>query len=85
MHRQYSFLLILPLIFTLSLLFFLHYNKGTDNNKNQKAVNAVIGNKSFLHVFGKEPTEEIPEQVRIQNTFAVCGRNPEKSAGGSSF
>jgi len=66
MHRQYSFLLILPLIFTLSLLFFLHYNKGAENTKNQKAVNAVIGNKSFLHVFGKEPTEEIPEQVRIK-------------------
>ncbi|MCG2587535.1 hypothetical protein [Rhodohalobacter sulfatireducens] len=66
MYRQYSFLLVLPLIFTLSVLFFLHYNKGAENTKNQKAVNAVIGNKSFLHVFGKQPTDEVPEQVRIK-------------------
>lgn len=66
MYRQYSFLLVLPLIFTFSVLFFLYYSKGAGSPKNQKAVNTLLGDKSYLHTFGEYLTEKVPEQVRIK-------------------
>lgn len=74
MYRQYSFLLVLPLIFTFSVLFFLYTNKGAESTKDQKAVNAVIGDESFLHVFGEHPDEKVPEHVRIKTHLQYVER-----------
>ena len=65
MYRQYSFLLVLPLIFTFSVLFFLYYNRD-GGTANQKTVNAIIGDKSFIHTFGEQPSEKVPEHIRIK-------------------
>lgn len=66
MYRQYSFLLVLPLIFTFSVLFFLYYKQNSGTAANQKTVNAIIGDESFLHVFGEKPSESMSEHVRIK-------------------
>lgn len=66
MYRQYSFLLVLPLIFTFSVLFFMYYNRGGGTAGNQNTVNAIIGDKSFVHTFGEQPGETVPEHVRIK-------------------
>lgn len=66
MYRQYSFLLVLPLIFTFSVLFFLYYDRDSKTASDKKTVNAIIGDKSFLHAFGQHPSEKVPEHVRIK-------------------
>lgn len=66
MYRQYSFLLVLPLIFTFCFLFFLYYGKDSETSTNKKTVNALIGDKSFLYTFGELPSEKVPEQIRIK-------------------
>ncbi|NBC04514.1 MAG: hypothetical protein GVY20_12520 [Bacteroidetes bacterium] len=66
MYRQYSFLLVLPLVFTFSVLFFLYFNKQTENTKNHIAVNAIVGDKSYLHFFGERPTAKVPDHIRIK-------------------
>lgn len=66
MYRQYSFLLVLPLIFTFSVLLFLYYGNSSESSANNKSINALIGNKSYLHAFGEQLTEIVPEHVRIK-------------------
>lgn len=66
MYRQYSFLLVLPLIFTFSVLLFLYYGNSSESSANNRSINALIGNKSYLHAFGEHPTEKVPEHVRIK-------------------
>lgn len=73
MYRQYSFLIVLPLIFTLSVLFFL-YEKEGENPSDKRTINAVIGDRSFMHAFGDGPSEKVPDQVRIKTHLQYVER-----------
>ncbi len=74
MYRQYSFLLVLPLIFTFSVLFFLYQGKGAERSANKTSVNAVIGDKSYLHIFDVKPSEKVPDHVRIKTHLQYVER-----------
>lgn len=73
MYRQYSFLLVLPLIFTLSVFFFF-YGKSAENSPHKRKINTVIGGRSFIHAFGEKPSEKIPDQVRIKTHLQYVER-----------
>lgn len=61
MYRQYSFLLIFPLLLTISVLYLMN-----DRNQANKSVNAVIGDESYLHLFGDTPANNVPDRKRIK-------------------
>ncbi|MCC5941474.1 MAG: hypothetical protein JJU37_08020 [Balneolaceae bacterium] len=60
MYRQYSFLLIFPLLLTISVLYLMN-----DRDQADSSVNAVIGDESYLHVFGDTPANDVPDRKRI--------------------
>jgi hypothetical protein len=44
----------------------MYIGNSSERSSNNRSINALIGNKSFLHAFGEHPTEKVPEQVRIK-------------------
>lgn len=74
MHRQYSFLLILPWIFTFTVLFFLIDKNGSAPASGRTSINAVIGDMSYLHAFDLKPTERVPDQIRIRTHLQYVER-----------
>lgn len=74
MYRQYSFLLVLPLIFTFSVLFFLIRGNESEPSPDKRSINAVIGDESYLKIYGVKPTERVPEDVRIKTHLQYVER-----------
>lgn len=74
MYRQYSFLLVLPLIFTFSVLFFLVRGNRSETSPDRRSINSVIGDESYLKIYGVKPTERVPEDVRIKTHLQYVER-----------
>lgn len=74
MYRQYSFLMVLSLIFTFSVLFFLFSGNGSSTSSDARSVNAVIGDESYMNMYGVRPTEKVPDHVRIKTHLQYVER-----------
>lgn len=74
MYRQYSFLLALPLLFAFSVVFLLFDGNGAESSSDGESINAVIGDRSFLHAFGEKPSEKVPDQIRIKTHLQYVDR-----------
>ena len=62
MFRQSSLLLIFSLIAALVII----YLATNDNSSSTETINAVIGDESYIHIFGEKPGPDVPDRVRIQ-------------------
>lgn len=68
MYRQYSLLLVFPLLITFGFLY-LHFDGGnpqTGREDHQAAINSVIGDESFIKTYGIKPDNDVPERLRIK-------------------
>ncbi len=61
MYRQYSFLLIFPLLITFAVLY-----QMSDGDQENSSINAVIGDESYIHLFGHPPEKDVPDAQRIK-------------------
>lgn len=68
MYRQYSLLLVFPLLVTFGFMYF--YLDGEEfepvQKENDLAINKVIGDESFTETYGMKPDEDVPERIRIK-------------------
>ncbi len=62
MFRHSSLLLVCPLIVVLGIF----YLTTDDGSSSTETINAVIGDESYIHIFGEKPGPDIPDRVRIQ-------------------
>ncbi len=62
MRRSYSFVLAFPLVFTIAVLLWMSGNEVPANG----AINSVIGDESYISLYGKEPGKNVPDQIRIR-------------------
>jgi len=62
MRRTYSILLAFPLIFTIAVLIWMNSNEESGTG----TINAVIGDESYIRIYGKEPGKNVPDHVRIR-------------------
>lgn len=68
MYRQYSLLLVLPLLVTFGFLY-LHLDEENSQpvqEDHRLTINRVIGDESFVETYGMKPTENIQERIRIK-------------------
>lgn len=65
MTRQYSLLLVLPMLFAIALLFMIS-DRDADWSEDTSEINAVIGDESYVHRFGEKPDKHVPDVLRIQ-------------------
>ena len=68
MHRQYSLLLVFPLLVTFGFLY-LHLggeNSEAEQKDHLSAINRVIGDESFIQTYGMKPDKGVPERIRIK-------------------
>lgn len=70
MYRQYTLLLVFPLLVTFGFLY-LQLDDDTSQTgipvqDHSNAINRVIGDESFIETYGVEPDQGIPERLRIK-------------------
>lgn len=65
MTRQYSLLLVFPLLFAITVLFMMS-DGDFDRPGVTDEINAVIGDESYIQRFGKEPNKNVPDDLRIR-------------------
>lgn len=68
MYRQYSLLLVFPLLITFGFLYLQldEENPETIQEDHGLAINRVIGDESFIQTYGIKPDKDVPERIRIK-------------------
>ena len=63
MQNRYSFLLVFPVLFSAAVLYLL---LSDELEPTDKAINAEIGDESYVQIYGSLPGEDVPFTVRVR-------------------
>jgi hypothetical protein len=63
MQNRYSFLLVFPVLFSAAVLYLL---LSDELEPSARAINAEIGDESYVQIYGSLPGEDVPFTVRMR-------------------
>lgn len=66
MINRYAILFVLPFLLVLVVIFQQHSDDENFGDSSTQMINAVIGDESFVTMFGEEPAENVPDKIRIR-------------------